>query len=856
MPNEIALAQSINTDSPSYDIRPLDGPAPHLKNNGIERNGGIRSAYQAVVAKAAYDHAIHTQSGKKVVYNRTAGTLAIDGTAVPSFNASAYAISARAIFPGSPLDVKAYSGHDVLALFQTGESECKIQTWRYGTSGWEYVSTGGTFPVPYVSEHINVRIINANYVLANYGATVRIYSAAGLVATITNSGADYYGWEGDSGCFVVVQMDTPNTWTYRVSTATLTAYAGYGFPGRTSTTIRVYRTPVVGSNVVGLTFSTGAATTPTNITLASASTTAIYKSYRACGALFVCYANGATPISEIIRNQASARRQISYAGVDVNELFGEPWPLIGSYTIGKVESYYGIFQEYTALGLQCGHGAMLSDPGDINNNYFPTLSANASGKYVFIYQTSSGEFASIMLDIEVPIRMALIGPEVVRFNTISGTNIIDVENKKALVGPTCDNGAVAFGFAPGSDVEVVAARSSRKYGGGVDAGEATITATTAGSSAAVYPLTGILPTGDPGIDIFRAGTYYRSAGPYAGPQLYNAFTLYENEAKTGTIYAQDTQLPPPAGAPRDGLGYQLLSTMALGDDVRDMFELADIIPLRGTGFILFGEAYVHDGEYIYSVILGQAGTYSYIKKIAVARGLQFLAATATEAWFLSAWDNSLWSFNGGRNVEKKIRLNALAAVSSAVYCGAANELAILLAGGTDVLYMRDGIITKNTLGTTGTGPLELQPTDGGTWLVSQSGDAGNMARIQYDSTGASAVSLDWQTAYQGQGGYLKHTVQEYALAIYFPAKTAISIGIELHAFDETRQFTAETYTIAIGGASPYQWDAAGVAHISIIPRNGQALATSIRLTCSSAITILDAVQRVGDTTGRAVVQVR
>ena len=81
-PYTIQLAQSINTDTPDGDIRPFNGPAPHLRNTGIERFGGISSAYEDTAAIASGRYCQYTLSGKKVEVKNSTAEVFINSTQI------------------------------------------------------------------------------------------------------------------------------------------------------------------------------------------------------------------------------------------------------------------------------------------------------------------------------------------------------------------------------------------------------------------------------------------------------------------------------------------------------------------------------------------------------------------------------------------------------------------------------------------------------------------------------------------------------------------------------------------------------------------------------------------------------
>jgi len=121
-----------------------------------------------------------------------------------------------------------------------------------------------------------------------------------------------------------------------------------------------------------------------------------------------------------------------------------------------------------------------------------------------------------------------------------------------------------------------------------------------------------------------------------------------------------------------------------------------------SSFRLFGQLYAYDGTYIYNLPLsaGSDGTVGTPVIVAYANGLTFLCQTPKMAIFLSEFDNSLYVFNGGKDVDRLLNLNLKPTVREAAYCVASDELAIKCCenstlGDTDgILMMRNGMISE------------------------------------------------------------------------------------------------------------------------------------------------------------------
>lgn len=853
-PVKLLLEQSINTDTPDYDIRPFDpevGPAPHIRNNGIERNGGIKNVYQATYTKAQYESVIYTKAGRRVTFQETTGEVKVNGISIGTLGQTKgirHLLEAPGLFDDY---VAADDGTTSIGL-RMGTSSTAVETWDY-LSGVFTVRTAApyviTIPVGSTT-YLWMRFVRVEnpadglsflYVMAqrqDYTIDIlringtTLFSITGLTA-IGEFVAYTTVASGTTRVFVV-QTDTPNTWTWTSAGPTLTAVAGYGYPyansGTAVWTLAVFRVPTT-SNVIGKTLDMKATTTFTDITLSGTPTSIHY--YRLIyGGVFVSYATAGGDRTDIARHSLltgfsmlNVNLRRCYMPEIVGALGRAGYFNAGVYSVNGVASYIGVF---STDGQNTGFGPMLSEVGSLDSTYLPV-----SGQWAITYRDPSGRFHSIIGDAaNVNNRLQLIDDEIVLLNTTSQRNIIDAELLSLEVGPNSYNGSIIIDVpsaSPGVPL-VVGSQFHARYGGGVDTGEKTLTGVGTLTAARYYPyaMPGE-PVGGTPIDIYENSLYLYTTRP-GGLATAPLFTVSEID-KADTVYIQDLRLPTPTGAVVTESGFSVQGKTYLRELAYAAYTLGNDIPKTGRLFFLYGDIYLFDGDTISRIARTSGGAIQSIDKIAPADGLTFLAVTPTEAWFLSAWDNSLWTFTGGRNVEKKIRLNAKDAITAGAYCGASNELVLYESAGKS-LYIRDGIITETTLGVTATGTTTLQPDINGVWVVPQGG-AGNIAQLRYNATGATKIDLDFQTAYHGLEFWKKATFKEYVFTIYDPAKTAGTLTGTWYSFDELGPRTAEARTFTLS------YDTNGLARISFIPAQGQAIAGSMRLQASTPMTVLD-----------------
>lgn len=865
-PFPIALESSIDTSTPDFDVSPFnpeEGKAPHTKNNGIERNGGIKNAYYRKYTKAANVAIQYTKSGKRVEYVESTGEIKVDGTVLDTVG-SKYGIKSLTEAPGAFDDVMAQtsSGDNALVGLKVGATTSRLEYWSIvnGT----YVKTAlydVTVPIG-ATTYQTMRIVRPYvpgipstvlYLIAqryNYQIDIWDITAGAILFSITGLTGlgEFCGYNtltaGETRIFIV-QTDTPNAWTWTSTGTVLTALAGYGYPHVTEGIagvwwLSLFRAPTT-SAVVGKKLDMRTTTTFTDIQL-SGTPTAIHYARNIYGGLFVSYTTGAADSTEVAQfdlTNGFEMEVVNAARSYLTEIVGALGDVsalhAAVYSINGIASYIGSLSQTS--GLISGYGPLYSEVGSLDATYFPH-----SRQQNIAYRSPSGNFFILSGALTgIPTRLQLIDDEVVLINTEDSRNIIDAERMLLTTGPNAYNGAMvvaAPSASPGVPM-LISAQYKNKYGGGVDTGEKTITGVGTLAATWLYPYARALyPQADIRIDVYKDSIYYGSA--LTGGYLGLAYNISRSTDKIDSVYVQDLIIPAPSASLISEGGFEIINKTFFREKSYSGYLIGNEIKYPAIAFSLFGTRYVFDGEDIFIASFSAGGLLQSIDRVAIASGLTLLCATPIEAWFLSAWDNSLWTFNGGKNVEKVIRCNAKDTILGGAYCGAANEI-LFYEGSGKSLYLRDGVMTESTLPVTAAGALSLQPDTFGTWIVPQGG-AGDICQLVHNSTGATILPLDFQTAYQGPGLARKATIEEYVLTLYDPAKTAGVVTLEFNGFDEAGAHTVETHNITVTAL----YDAGGYLRLSCVPVRGQVIGGSIRVSTSLPITIIDATARIGD----------
>lgn len=307
------------------------------------------------------------------------------------------------------------------------------------------------------------------------------------------------------------------------------------------------------------------------------------------------------------------------------------------------------------------------------------------------------------------------------------------------------------------------------------------------------------------------------------------------------------------------------NTTYVRDDAYDSYLAGNEIPAFYDTFELFGSIYGFDGEKIQQLIIDGTGTVNALRPMASAVGLSLIAKAPTMAWFLSAFDNSLYTFDGGRDLAKKIRLNKLSAVRSAVWSTKENSLVIDTTN--DLLFMRDGIISRLPKALYGTpGAWLLYDTTGGVQIRDPLQTAGfyiNGFRILYTPTANSTIlPVVLQTAYFGFDKNTRATVQNAVVTVMTDSPTTANVSFytKVDSFDQDNHYSDEKYMTVSPyvanspvGSNAIMWSNTGYARLRITPSRSRSLGTSITVATGLKVRILDITWNfIGD--GQATIQ--
>jgi hypothetical protein len=498
----------------------------------------------------------------------------------------------------------------------------------------------------------------------------------------------------------------------------------------------------------------------------------------------------------------------------------------------SVLSAGAIGQENT-LPLDC-LGVPITNVGEFDEYFVPHV--DNAGSWINVIYRYNGVLFFFTITYGATNTIQRVSDNLYMVNCLSPINAVDVANRALMLGTNDYNGRILFRSVAailGTSVKAVGVMQGI-HANSLDTGDKLITQTFSTATNLIPAIE--LPSfvdravSDYGVNIYLADVYSTSY------QSVNVVAAKGDLANS--LYIPDTRIP-------FGMGYQFSPSVmqteietifcgvgALGKtDVEAdylCYELGNQVTGLFEGFLLFGQRYLFDGNQVYLATFSSAA-YTGKDPMCPAYGMQLIGTSPTLIYFLSAFDNSIYTFDGGRALTKLVRMNDMPAISQGVFNVRDNTL--LLESSTSLIWVRDGVITENVKKATQTG-LALFDTQLGIVIAKTT----MSWQYNFSATGmTSIVALAWQSAYHGLMTNILSLATTWVIALYSATRQTIAVTLTCYSFDQGKTFT-NTATINV---KPADWDTQGFYRCRIQPKNQLALASSVKVSCAQKIVITD-----------------
>jgi hypothetical protein len=542
-------------------------------------------------------------------------------------------------------------------------------------------------------------------------------------------------------------------------------------------------------------------------------------------------------------------------GTPQNQAFGQH-PLLNAY--GKITNAYGLspaspfeFREVWAGGNQSilsvaitgdgglndNLGSALTNLGEIDEGYIPhTMNDNT---IVYKYQ---GQPVIIQISKSIAQPFQQIGGSLYKIGTISPFNIVDTSNGTLNIG-SCDyNGRIIWNNTSASSTTgavYVANQFNGKYSNSFDVGSKAVYISNP-SFTNITLVPGIrLPYTPVVVNNYEIDNYTATSAitkPVYAYSIESDGSILIDPLKTGIQYIQNTIIPLALGYTYRAFSAStsietvfmatnllLLNTIYNTVQFYDGYQTGNTVSAGYTIFFLRGNEYIFDGANIYQPIFSSSGFYSSKNFITYANGMKYIGAGPIFAYFLSSFDNAIYTFDGGQVLQKLARFSRpdIDTIINGMSSTLNNEL--LLQTATKLIWIRDNVVTmqnKSALQTSLT--LTLYDTSNG--IVIQ-GATQQWIYSFYQLSGSVVVPLNYQSAFIGIGDDIKMDIDQWMLTFYDPAKIKRVITLTQNGFDQDADYS-ETKVFNIQSS---MYTANGVIRLPFKPQNTRLLGASMNV---------------------------
>jgi hypothetical protein len=321
---------------------------------------------------------------------------------------------------------------------------------------------------------------------------------------------------------------------------------------------------------------------------------------------------------------------------------------------------------------------------------------------------------------------------------------------------------------------------------------------------------------------YRDGAYVRS---WSAP---GAATYIDNDL-VDTLYIPYTSLPIPMGATFDDRSATLRGESFIRELDKTTYLIGNKIIREYNFFELFGNLYAYSDGSIWLAPISSTGYVQALQPIAAGQALQLIATAPTLIYFLSSFDNSLYSFDGGRALTKGVRLNSLPAVTKGVYSVTENSL--VLDATSKILFVRDGIVSAIDKNADQLAGISFSVADNGVHIICPS----NRYKYNYNAIG-NVQPLKWRSAFWGGDATKQQYIKSAVYTVYSALKELVTVSLFSQTFDEGQTFPEQREDITI---NPIDYSDGGYARVRFQPIIQRGLGTSYGFECSSKVVLLD-----------------
>lgn len=572
--------------------------------------------------------------------------------------------------------------------------------------------------------------------------------------------------------------------------------------------------PVVGFNYTDVTFRTTASATDINL-------------------LYTPIPLSAPAAFNQIRQQNTATNINGYGKLNnmLGQLSAKPFEFRNIFTSG-IQSTLSVAM---LDGLQIDAlGVLITNLGEWDNTYTPMIVDDDK-----ILYKANGKFVVVKIGTSISNFFSKVSSDLYKLNTIHPSSLYS-DSDKTLYQSSIDyhgQGFFAATAAPATTDTQVASIVENQFSNGIDVGVKLVQIASF-TSANFEVFGGRLPSQYGVQPPYAVDTYVN--GDYAFSTLSDG-TEQISPDKADLVYVENTNIPISIG------GSYYLSTVVIGGTTvflitdKDVYQIGNDTPGSFIGFQLYGTNYIFDGRFVYQ-LTEMSNVFVSKSIIAPADGLVYIASSPNQIYFLSDFDNSIYTFNGGRSLDKSMRLTNTDSVIKGVWSVHDNTLALETTN--TFLYVRDNIITQNDKKTTQTA-LKLYETVVGVVI---SNDSYKWRYTYAQLSGSTVVPLTIKTAFYGLGTDQGSILKSVVVTLYSATKSKLTGLYQIDTYDQDEAYTE----LGVVSVQPSDYNSQGFARFRVNPKYPRSLGASYQITINEKILVDNIVPLFGPTVGAVV----
>ena len=467
-------------------------------------------------------------------------------------------------------------------------------------------------------------------------------------------------------------------------------------------------------------------------------------------------------------------------------------------------------------------GVIITNIGAINDVYQPEIHTDDT----MLYQNDQGIFKIKKISETLSSHVQKITDTEYKINTISPLNIIDTETNTLEIGSVDFNNRMLFSslVTPTTSTKI-ASFIQGKYSNSIDTGDKLVTIVNPTSSN-IQVIGYRIPIVSTSVSDYEVDTYINDLYSYS---TINSGAELVDPKKVDTIYVASTFLPVAIGSEYINGTVQGDNTTIFLKPTYDGYSIGNDIAGIFTIFQLFGQTYLFDGKYIYSATIDEV-TGIFINKsvLAPAVGMQYIASSPTIIYFYSNFDNSIYTFTGGRSLEKFKRFNAMPKINRGIYSVVDNT--VLFDTDTSFIWIRDSIISENQKAVDQTS-LKYYDTTEGLFI------GNNVSNWQYTyetKLNSTVLPLTLRTPFYGFNTNMKSVLSKWCITLYNPLKPAMMVRGTCYTIDED----VSREQVVTWNINPADYNNGGYVRIRLQPQMQKTLGISLKIETDEKVLIV------------------